>query len=146
MVAVGDWPLHSAAKPKTMNAVRFKKELHLEQVRQWGLHYGFSVPDWFLPKVGWIVPGVIVAFLYKTDSGVAYADAAIGNPNCSREERAAGMAAVMAKGVAYTDRSKTIKLVSATSKWPMIVQSVLESGFVQKSAADHVVMSYTPNG
>src|SRR5258705_9376147 len=41
----------------------------------------------FLPKVGFVVPGVAMGFLYQTDSAVAHIEGLVANPKVSGEDR-----------------------------------------------------------
>jgi hypothetical protein len=65
-----------------MEAVRYDPELHAEQVASWATARGLTpIPPEYLPKIGRIVPGKAVIFLYQTDSKMAFAENLLANPD-----------------------------------------------------------------
>lgn len=59
--------------------------------REWGMS---PFPEGWLPPTGFWVPGVLAAFLYKTDSKLAYIECVISNPGVGKEERREALFAV----------------------------------------------------
>ena len=53
-------------------------------------------PDAWLPPTGFIVEGVLAAWLYKTDSGLCYMENVISNPATTHAERDEAIALVAA--------------------------------------------------
>lgn len=67
----------------------FNKEKDLKLINKWYGDWSMSqVPEWFLPEIGYVVEGVCAAFMYKTDSKVAYMENVISNPDAPHELRA----------------------------------------------------------
>ncbi len=67
----------------------FNKDKDLKTINNWYSDWSMSeLPQWFLPETGYIVDGVCAAFMYKTDSKVAYMENVISNPKAPHEVRA----------------------------------------------------------
>lgn len=65
-----------------MEAVKFKPELHYLEMAKWSRGHGSNLPSLSLfPENGWVVPGFCAMFLYMTDSGVAFMENLISNPD-----------------------------------------------------------------
>ena len=85
---------------------RYTDEKHGESVRSWCRERSMSVfPEAWLPEIVFIVPGVLAAWLYKTDSGCAWIENVISNPETTKEERAEAIDAVSGACVAEARRS-----------------------------------------
>lgn len=80
-----------------MKAERFDGEKHRAIIDSWCDGWQMSrFPDYWLPATGFIVPETCAAFMYRTDSGVAYIECVISNPQKEHSERNEGMRAVSA--------------------------------------------------
>jgi hypothetical protein len=57
----------------------------LPTINDWLKDWNMTVlPDWFYPEDVFIIPGVITASYYKTNSKVAYVEQIVSNPDCPR--------------------------------------------------------------
>lgn len=66
---------------------RYKPQ-HYEMVNDWfKSRKGDSIPEQFLAPTGFIVPGVAVGFLIKTDCNVCFFEPFISNPKATTELR-----------------------------------------------------------
>jgi len=72
------------------NAIPFHADSHLSQVNDWHRARGLAlVKATQLPRIGFLVPGVAVGFIYQTDSSLVLLDGFVANPalpygQCSR--------------------------------------------------------------
>lgn len=73
--------------------VRFNKAEHNLQLQAWCIaRRKRKIPDHWMSDTGWIVPGVIAAFLYRDPScGLAFVECVISNPNTTHEQRQHGL-------------------------------------------------------
>lgn len=70
-----------------MEARRFR-DTDYEAVSTWYTKRGLDAPSkQYLPEVGFIIPGVACAHLFKTDGGFAILEGFISNPDTTPEER-----------------------------------------------------------
>src|SRR6185369_10195046 len=53
------------------------------------------VPDWMLPPTTFVVPGVALVSLYLTNSGVAFGEHLVANPDTPEDLRSKGIDAVI---------------------------------------------------
>lgn len=61
---------------------------HLPMIQEWCKLRGMSeFPDGWLPPTGFVFAKIAAAFLYKTDSSVAYMECVITNPDTTKTER-----------------------------------------------------------
>lgn len=44
-------------------------------------------PEWGFSSSGYVVPGLVAGFMYKTNSGIVFLDTFISNPDSKREDR-----------------------------------------------------------
>lgn len=63
-----------------------------EDISNWCRQWGFDpIADWYFPEDVFIVPGIISASYYKTNSKVAYIENIISSPDASSEDRQKGL-------------------------------------------------------
>ncbi len=62
-------------------------EQHFEQVRAWLRFRDEEMTPEALPRTGFIIPGKVAGFLYRTDSSVAWIENLVAAPTLEREER-----------------------------------------------------------
>jgi hypothetical protein len=75
-----------------MRIDKFNIEEHKDIIDSWCDGWKMSrFPDWWLPETGFIAENTLAAFMYKTDSGVAYIECVISNPEKPHKERNAAM-------------------------------------------------------
>jgi hypothetical protein len=71
-----------------MDPIRFIAEDHMEMVNSWCDKWKMShFPDGWLPTVGYIVPDVAAAWIYISDSNVAWMENVISNPDSDAAAR-----------------------------------------------------------
>lgn len=79
-----------------MRAERYSPSKHDEMLSLWcKLHRKKPFPKGWLSDTGFIVPGIIAAFLYRTNSKLGFVECIISNPNSSAEERQTGLDLVL---------------------------------------------------
>ena len=116
-----------------MDARAYTADDH-QEVERWYLERGRNpVPIQCLPTHGAIVPGVCAAFLYKTDSSVAFIDALISNPYAPAFEVADGVESAVAM---LTDvaRSAKYRMLVFTAERPGVIRFGQRLGFRQVAA------------
>lgn len=64
----------------------------LKEINSWIKDWGMTeLPEWFYPEDVYIIPGVITASYYKTNSKVAYIEQIVSNKHIPDEIRKAGI-------------------------------------------------------
>lgn len=108
-----------------MHVVPYEKEKHLPIVNGWKIARGKpAFPDFWLPKTGFMVfdgeNAIIAAFLYVTDSGLAFLENVISDENSTREQRQKGLdligeateAEAKARGIRAVQGQTSVKTVA----------------------------------
>jgi hypothetical protein len=73
---------------QAMIPVAYESEKHYSLIATWWHQRKLPIiPEDFLPKTGFIIPGYAACFLYKTDSSVAILENLISEPKCKPHER-----------------------------------------------------------
>lgn len=121
-----------------MKVIPYVREEHYEQVRGWLRHWKQDLPPTALPRNGFIIPGKAAAFLYLTDSSVAWIENLVAAPGLSREERSQAVDAVV---MAAIDRARElgVELVMGYTRLDAVVQRVARFGFIHVADGYHVV-------
>jgi hypothetical protein len=83
----------------------------------------------FLPKVGFVAPGVAMGFLYQTDSKLAYIEGMVANPKASAEERGKGIDEVTLAIIAEA-RKLGFKVLHGQTELKVIVERAKKLGFI----------------
>lgn len=86
-------------------------------------------PKGWLPPTGYWVPGVLAAFLYRTDSRVAYIECVISNPDTSKEERKSAMLAV-GEAIAEHARGDGFLWLFGLTEYPTVADNARLKGYV----------------
>lgn len=96
----------------------------LDTLNAWCVARGMSpFPDGWLPPVGYWVPNVLGAFMYRTDARVAYVECVISNPDTTKEQRREATLLVSEAIEGHAAREGFLYLVGLTS-----IASVGEAG------------------
>lgn len=70
-----------------MNVSKFTEEHYAEVCNWWKAHSWPLMPLSLLPKTGYIVRDVAAGFLYNTDSGIAWIEWIVSNPESDKAIR-----------------------------------------------------------
>ena len=97
--------------------------------RSYHKHVPTVVGPEFLPKIGFVKPGVAMGFLYQTDSAVCHIEALVANPNVSGAERTKGIDEVV-MAIADEARKLGFKAMQGSTSLPAIVERAKRLGFV----------------
>ena len=66
-----------------MRVERYTHKKHLPLLTKWLSHHGMSVPPLeYFSDTGLVVDGVVIGFLFLTNSGVAWVDNLAADPKC----------------------------------------------------------------
>lgn len=104
-----------------MKAIRYDNDKHRKMVDQWAAGWKMNpYPDGYLPTVGYIVPEVAVAYLFVTDSDVAYMEAVLSNPEASDEDRGNAIDVIADAIVAAAKECGSKWLIGASNVMPLI--------------------------
>ncbi len=95
----------------------------------------------FLPKVGFVLPGIAMGFLYQTDSAVAHIEGLVANPKVSGEERTRGIDEVV-KAIIDEARKLGFKSLHGQTDLPVIVERAKRLGFQHDPAPTQTVVFY----
>jgi hypothetical protein len=78
----------------------------LPEINAWYAARGLpEVPSHALPEIGFLVPGIAAAFLYRTDSSIAFMDGAVTCPTAPLRER---FAAIHGIGEALVEKAHAL--------------------------------------
>lgn len=88
------------------------------------------MPEELLPTLGFVVPGIAAAFLYRTDSKLAFLESCVANPETEKLERTLALNLLL-KEITLAAKSEGIKLLIASSIRPTIADICLEHGFTE---------------
>lgn len=93
-------------------------------------------PGW-LPTVGFIVPDVACAWLYVTDSDVAFMENVLSNPGASDEDRGAALDMITKEIFAAARQCGSKWLVGASNIESVISRAVNGHGFIRAERPVH---------
>jgi hypothetical protein len=89
--------------------VRQFTENDIEEVIGWFHSRKIEITSDYLPKTGFIAPGVAAGFIYRTDANFCIFECFISNPNTTKEERNTALNSIVthmiekAKNLGYKD-------------------------------------------
>jgi len=101
------------------------------------------IEDWFnahgnrvakLPPTGFIIDGVAAVFLTKTDSGVAFAEAYITNPQASSQDRSAAIDVLIVQFIREARDCGFSSLIAITVDQGLCARAVERHGFTYVGA------------
>lgn len=112
-----------------MKADKFKPELHFEEIKDWSKDRGLGmVPKELLPKTGRIVPGVCAAFLYLTDSKVAFLENMISNPQTDKALASEALD-LCVKAIEQDAKESGVSLIWSSTCIPQVMKRAESLGF-----------------
>jgi hypothetical protein len=95
----------------------------------WSGHEGWpAIPEVFLPKVGLIVDGLCAGFLYQTDSGFAWLEWVVGNPQADKEARSEALD-LLVKELLRVAKELGFQAVFSAIKHPGLLERYEKFGF-----------------
>lgn len=102
----------------------------LGQIAQWASQRGLMAdPDGWLPPTGYWVPGVLAAWMYRTDAQVALIDNVIANPMTEAEERRLAMHAV-SEAIADQARREGFRWLRGLTAYGSVAKNGAEAGYL----------------
>ncbi len=123
-----------------MTVERYEEAKHYADFKRWyQQRAGGAVGPEFLPKVGFVVPGVAMGFLYQTDSKLALIEALVANPEVSAVERGLAIDDVV---LAIVTEAKALgfKALNGQTDLPVVVERAKRHGFVHDPTPYTTVM------
>ncbi len=101
----------------------------LAQIDGWSRQRGvMEDPDGWRPQLGYWVPGVLAAWLYRTDSKVALIDGVIANPDTSADQRRLAMRAV-SDAIASKARSEGFRWLKGLTRFSTVAENGRDAGY-----------------
>lgn len=101
----------------------------MSEMNRWRAAWGMpALTRSQLPKFGVIEPGVIVAFLYVTDSDVGFLDELVSNPEASHEQRSQVFHGITEMLVCEARSRGITRLMALTTNYPS-ARLAVEIGF-----------------
>lgn len=77
-----------------MECVKYDENVHHEELASWMIKRGWPIlPQWMLPKDGFVVPGVCCGFIYRSDErpSIAFFEWIFTSPDATSESRNEGL-------------------------------------------------------
>lgn len=105
----------------------------MKEIAQWYKDRDSNVPATMFPEFGYIVPGLVAGFLYKTDSDFVILDGFISNPYSDRGERDMALEALAGALLEDAEMLKAKSIVVFT-KHPAIEDRAKRRGFMVKNS------------
>ncbi len=112
-----------------MQVQRFDPTLHYDAFCAWTRWYQMTplaLP--FLPPTGFVVDGVAMGFLYKTDSKMAWIENLSANPVLPREQRTCGLDLVVA-AIIEESRAQGFEVLIGYTNVQAVIDRALNHGF-----------------
>ncbi len=114
-----------------MTLERWNPEKHLPLVHEWARLRGMG-PDaghpGMFPPNGFVADGIVVGFLYLTQSKQAFMDSFIGDPRASKEARAAAIHDIMG-AIVVEARELGVRMLVGAISIPSLAAHVKRCGF-----------------
>jgi hypothetical protein len=122
-----------------MPVERYDPQRHYEDFKAWyAPRLDNPVGPEFLPRVGYVVPGVAMGFLYQTDSAVAHIEGLVANPKVGGEQRSAAIDEVVMAIIAEA-KKLGFKTLHGQTELPVIVERAKRLGFWHDPTPQHSV-------
>ena len=86
------------------------------------------VPRWALPPTGLIAPGLAAAFLYNTDSALAWLGWSTTNPSADKTERRKALDEII-EALVLQAAERGYKVVFTTTDHPRLAEAYRAAGF-----------------
>ena len=118
--------------------VPFDADAHLGEVNEWNRAQRVpAVAPTMLPRVGFIVPGVAVGWLYQTDSAMGLIENFVTNPGAPRRDRWEAISEI-ALALAHHAKSVGIQALKITTGHRSLGRIAIRHGCVYQGPA-HVL-------
>jgi hypothetical protein len=122
-----------------MKVERFQPTLHYATFCDWTRHYEMTpLPVQFLPQSGFVVEGVAMGFMYRTDSKLALIENLAANPKLPRDTVTAGLDAVVS-AIADEGRALGFEVLIGYTNVNAVIQRALRHGFTTDDEKFQVV-------
>lgn len=113
-----------------MQTVQFSMKDHLDEVNSWCDGWKMShFPEGWLPTVGAIVPGHVAAWLYFSDSDVAWIENIISNPEANKDDARAALDAVVEYLEAFAKGRGTKWVLGSSTNRSIIDRAIGDHGY-----------------
>lgn len=113
-----------------MELIRAYNITDYETVNKWFTDQRvYSIPADFLSDIGYIVPGVAVGFLVKTNINCCFLEPFIANPDAPVSIRDEALREILRK-LEDTAKSMGIRMVYGIATSPTMINRALDSGWV----------------
>lgn len=100
------------------------------EIQNWLAKRGLkNTPNWVFSSSGCIVPGVAAGFIYYTNSGMAFLDGYITNPEARMRDRYLALKAVTAKLLHIAEHASEVKMICCSSNKRSIGKMAMSFGF-----------------
>ena len=123
-----------------MPVERYDPQRHFEDFTAWyAPRLEAPVGPEFLPKVGYVVPGLAMGFLYQTDSAIAHIEGLVANPGAQGQARTQAIDEVV---IAIIDEAKRLgfKTLHGLTELPVIVERAKRLGFIDDPTPQFMVV------
>ena len=122
-----------------MPVERYDPQRHYEDFKAWySPRVALPMEPQYLPKVGFVSPGVAMGFLYQTDSAVALIEALVANPKASGADRTRGIDEVVVAIIGEA-RALGFKILHGQTELPVIIERAKRLGFYHDPTPMQVV-------
>ena len=122
-----------------MKVERFQPDLHYATFCAWTRWYEMTpLPIQFLPQSGFVVDGIAMGFMYRTDSKMALIENLAANPMVARETVTLGLDAVVS-AIADEGRSLGFEVLIGYTNVKAIIERALRHGFTTDDEKFQVV-------
>ena len=122
-----------------MKVERFQAELHYPAFCKWTRFYELNpLPLQFLPQSGFVVEGVAMGFMYRTDSKMALIENLSANPMIPRQTATRGLDAVVT-AIAEEGRALGFEVLIGYTNVEAVIQRALRHGFTTDDEKFQVV-------
>jgi hypothetical protein len=110
---------------------RFVLQTHYPTLVRWYEGQGQKPPPVeALPQSGFVVPGAVAGFLYRTDSCVAVVEGLIANPEIDLAARRRGLD-LLSHALIDEARKLGFKTMTASTTFDAVIQRALAFGFIR---------------
>ena len=122
-----------------MKVERFQPDLHYPTFCTWTRWYEMTpLPLQFLPQSGFVVEGVAMGFLYRTDSKMALIENLAANPKLPRDTVTQGLDAVVT-AIAEEGRCLGFEVLIGYTNVKAVIERALRHGFTTDDEKFQVV-------
>jgi hypothetical protein len=119
---------------------------HFETYQKWMHFYDVAVAETDkLPPTGFVVDGLAIAFLLRTDGPLAFIEGLVGNPWLPREQVDPALDAVV-QAVIGCAREEGFRVLQGTTAFPAVVARALRLGFTLDPSPHQVVSLLLQSG